>query len=108
MAATAVPLPSEDPEESAQAGSEDVVLYFGIIDILQVRCHPVHSMLVDETDGLPVTSAACPALSEYSHHPDGRCLATPHHLSVLHLQEDFDRCEWYHCTSYTLEVTDGV
>ena len=38
MAATAVPLPSEDPEDNVQAGSEDVVLYFGIIDILQVSC----------------------------------------------------------------------
>ena len=36
MAATAVPLASDDTAESAQANSEDVVLYFGIIDILQV------------------------------------------------------------------------
>ncbi len=38
MAATAVPIASDEAGESAQAGSEDVVLYFGIIDILQVSC----------------------------------------------------------------------
>ena len=37
MAATAVPLASAQPDEGGQAGSEDVILYFGIIDILQVR-----------------------------------------------------------------------
>lgn len=37
MAATAVPLASDDTAENAQANSEDVVLYFGIIDILQVN-----------------------------------------------------------------------
>ena len=36
MAATAVPLVPEEAGDTAQAGSEDVVLYFGIIDILQV------------------------------------------------------------------------
>lgn len=35
MAATAVPIASEEAGDNAQAGSEDVVLYFGIIDILQ-------------------------------------------------------------------------
>ena len=42
MAATAVPIASDDSTENAQANSEDVVLYFGIIDILQVQqlmCH---------------------------------------------------------------------
>ena len=37
MAATAVPIASEEAGGNVQAGSEDVVLYFGIIDILQVR-----------------------------------------------------------------------
>ena len=37
MAATAVPIVPEEARDNAQAGSEDVVLYFGIIDILQVR-----------------------------------------------------------------------
>ena len=37
MAATAVPVASDDTAENAQANSEDVVLYFGIIDILQVQ-----------------------------------------------------------------------
>ena len=36
MAATAVPIASEGAGDNMQAGSEDVVLYFGIIDILQV------------------------------------------------------------------------
>ena len=37
MAATAVPLASAQPDDGGQTGSEDVILYFGIIDILQVR-----------------------------------------------------------------------
>lgn len=37
MAATAVPTAAEEAGGNVQAGSEDVVLYFGIIDILQVR-----------------------------------------------------------------------
>ena len=36
MAATAVPIATEDGAQNAQSGPEDVVLYFGIIDILQV------------------------------------------------------------------------
>lgn len=36
MAATAVPVAPEEAGDTAQGGSEDVVLYFGIIDILQV------------------------------------------------------------------------
>lgn len=36
MAATAVPIAPEEAADTAQGGSEDVVLYFGIIDILQV------------------------------------------------------------------------
>ena len=39
MAATAVPVAPEEAGDVAQAGSEDVVLYFGIIDILQVSRH---------------------------------------------------------------------
>ena len=39
MAATAVPIAPEEAGDNAQAGSEDVVLYFGIIDILQVSQH---------------------------------------------------------------------
>ncbi|KAL3135393.1 hypothetical protein ABBQ32_007577 [Trebouxia sp. C0010 RCD-2024] len=35
MAATAVPVAPEEAGDTAQGGSEDVVLYFGIIDILQ-------------------------------------------------------------------------
>ncbi|KAL3131311.1 hypothetical protein ABBQ38_000603 [Trebouxia sp. C0009 RCD-2024] len=35
MAATAVPIAPEEAADTAQGGSEDVVLYFGIIDILQ-------------------------------------------------------------------------
>lgn len=38
MAATAVPVASDDNKEEAQAGPEDVILYFGIIDILQASC----------------------------------------------------------------------
>ncbi len=39
MAATAVPIASEEAGDNAHTSSEDVVLYFGIIDILQVSCH---------------------------------------------------------------------
>ncbi len=39
MAATAVPIASEEARDNAHTSSEDVVLYFGIIDILQVSCH---------------------------------------------------------------------
>lgn len=39
MAATAVPIASEEAGDNAHTSSEDVVLYFGIIDILQVSGH---------------------------------------------------------------------
>ncbi len=42
MAATAVPIASEEAGDNAHTTSEDVVLYFGIIDILQVSCHQPH------------------------------------------------------------------
>ena len=56
MAATAVPLASDDTGEVAQAGSEDVVLYFGIIDILQVRF--LHHMLRLWSNWLMVVEAS--------------------------------------------------
>ena len=59
MAATAVPLASEESGESAQANSEDVVLYFGIIDILQVSCWKHTLLSTSLNPGLRVHLAAC-------------------------------------------------
>ena len=53
MEATSVPLASAQPDQGGQAGSEDVILYFGIIDILQVSCeHPCTYHIAHACTGL--------------------------------------------------------